>query len=93
MCYIEKGNLIQKGGDFMARGGARKGAGRKGSGYTKKTVTVSLPESDWAYIELLRQEKEMSMSEYFRTVVDRTLTDDLRSLNTTDLDPDDLLIL
>ncbi|WP_172200825.1 hypothetical protein [Saccharibacillus qingshengii] len=89
---MKKGTVIKKGGDIVGHGGARKGAGRKPKGVRRK-VNVNLPESDWAYIELLLAEKDITMSDYFKTVVDRTLTDDLRALNTTDLDPDDLLIL
>lgn len=65
----------------MTHGGARKGAGRKPVGITKK-ISLTLPESDWEYIQhLLTQNKDLTLAGYVRGAVDRTLTDDLQSLN------------
>ncbi|MCY9542671.1 hypothetical protein M5X00_06275 [Paenibacillus alvei] len=54
------------------RGGARTGAGRKLMG-TKKSVTISMPQSEWDEIDSLIQSGEyQSYADYFRTV--HTLT-------------------
>lgn len=73
----------------MTHGGARKGAGRKPVGVTKK-ISLTLPESDWEYIgHLLKQKKDLTLAAYVRGAIDRTLTNDLRSLNAEDYADDE----
>lgn len=64
----------------MKRGGVRQGAGRKAKG-VRKSVTINLPEGDWEHVQFLIREKDIALSDYFRGLVDRTLTDDLQQLN------------
>ncbi|CAM3215217.1 ribbon-helix-helix protein, CopG family [Paenibacillus lupini] len=55
-------------GFISARGGLRKGAGRRNIGVTKK-VSLTLTEEIWDKVEKQCQEQQLSRSEVIRNII------------------------